>query len=616
MKFIIVFLASSLLALIYATETKTVSKVKIQTRAKSKTANKAMAITRLGMKKTEFFNDYLNSFLSDSNSEDMFSDAPANSTATPASGGSNSTGGANATGGNATGGKMLEDWFTMASTNLKNAQKFPPVKLKTGEEIRIGLGPKHKRKNDAFDSITDNKPATENHFYFRLTPNILYYASTKDDLNVLGALKIDRVSTCIKAPGDPIGTNQSYCLNLADDESDKWTMCHTDEKTVAKWECYIQKYMGIPRQDCDNIAAPANVTKPTIITVERSTIQPIIMIPLPSPECNEHWDYQSEGDDWNCECSEGHEQSPIDLPAPKDAIPSPAKPIIEYDEIDCKGNLTALMIRIEGNALRIKYDNFGKLVTLDGSVYHATEIVFHSPGEHTIDGKKYAMEVQIIHSGVSKGDLGKQAILAFPVEQAPGIYNKFFDELDFFNLPSVLSRKRELDGLFVPNIFYEPEETAGVSIKPFSFYTYQGSLTSPPCYEGTVVYVASKPIKLGTTAIRLFQEALRVPDMMSPTGDIAVSSVIPKSNRKIQDKNGRPVFYYDHTQYCGPDPIKKSEEPKGHYEKIPKVATQYFYVSNNDPSGLPGATIVSEEEATGKVPSGAPPSASKVGARR
>ena len=138
-------------------------------------------------------------------------------------------------------------------------------------------------------------------------------------------------------------------------------------------------------------------------------------------------------------------------------------------------------------------------------------------------------------------------------------------------------------------------------MKPFSFYTYQGSLTFPPCTERTIMYVTSKPIQLGTTAIQLFQEALRVPDMMNQNGDVIVSNWIPISNRNTQPINGRPIFHYDHEKYCGPDPTPPPEKPVGHYEKIIKKFTNYFYVNGEKPSGLPGAFVVSEKEAKGII---------------
>jgi len=48
--------------------------------------------------------------------------------------------------------------------------------------------------------------------------------------------------------------------------------------------------------------------------------------------------------------------------------------------------------------------------------------------------------------------------------------------------------------------------------------------------------------------------------------------------------------------------LKKQFEPvkvQGHYEKIIKKINNYYYVNNNNPSGMPGSIVVSESEAKG-----------------
>jgi len=59
-------------------------------------------------------------------------------------------------------------------------------------------------------------------------------------------------------------------------------------------------------------------------------------------------------------------------------------------------------------------------------------------------------------------------------------------------------------------------------------------------------------------------------------------------------------FFYNHVKYCGPDPPAEKIKHKGHFEKVIKKLTNYFYVNGENPSGLPGAFVVSEKEALGK----------------
>jgi carbonic anhydrase len=283
--------------------------------------------------------------------------------------------------------------------------------------------------------------------------------------------------------------------------------------------------------------------------------------------------------------------------------------MFEYYDVDFKQVKTTkdgaikshetLKLKYETNSLRIKYENFGELVTIDGSVYRAQEIVFRTPAEHTIDGQKYDMEMQVIHYGQTSGDISKQAVLCFLFSSKPGVYNKFIDDVDFFNLPNPLHPVRELiNNIYIPKVFYNSENEDVAIMKDFSFYTYQGSLTEPPCTERTIMYVAAKPIQLGTTAIQLFQEALRMPDLQSSKGDVIVSTKLPMNSRKVQKRNGRHVYYYDAGDVnCAKKTSSYTPRTVGHYEKVPKHLTQYFYVSGEKPSGLPGALVVSKNEA-------------------
>jgi len=503
---------------------------------------------------------------------------------------------------------MLEDWFEISSEAFKSNERFPKVKLLDGTSKEIPSDENNFRINVAAsfqEELKEDKPPSNKFFWFRLSGLHLYYTATKSDINVLGALSINYISSVETFSGQPYMGNITHCMSLDDIEHTKWKVCNLNKTTVDVWACRIKSYLRIDDANCN----PDNSNSTTI--VEKRVTQPIIIIPLPSRQCNENWDYSRNGENWECEC-EGKEQSPIELPNFYDAIDTPVKPLFQYEEIlsnsgdekDESGKKKEpLKFILEDNMLKIKHDRFGKLVTMDGAVYFAQEIQIHTPAEHTINGKKFDMEIQILHRGVSKGDLAKSAILCFLVEKVPGVYNKFIDDLDFFNLPNLLNKEKELEhSIFIPKLLYEADDNIVNVMKPFSFYTYQGSLTSPPCLESTIVYVASNPIRLGSTALKLFQEAIRIPDLINNKGDIILSNSAPMSNRSTQPLNGRPVFFYDHVKYCGPDPVKPPSSNEGHYEKIIKPMTNYFYVNGEDPSGLPGSFVVSEKEAEGTRP--------------
>ena len=499
---------------------------------------------------------------------------------------------------------LNKGWLKVRSTIFKHTGRFPPIVLPNGKEIKISVNNQYFRINQAYKrgSTSKSLPPKKKYFWFRLSGKNLYYSMTKEDINILGVVTVKNIVNTY--PNNKILTEKN-CFKIKDRESRSWTLCAETKVLRNKWICAIKSMLGLTDKTC--IVKDLADNRPTVIT--RKINQPILLIPLPSPKCNENWDYQSKGLDWNCECSEGKEQSPINLPDKKSAIDSPIKPVYQYDEIHPDGSSSdiseektkPLKLKFKDHALRIKHKIFGKLVTLDGAVYFAEEIVFHTPAQHTINGKRYPMELEIIHYGKTKGDIAKQVVLSFLFKKKPGVYNKFIDDVDFFNLPSPVNKSKKVTApLFVPKIFFNSNDQDLPMMKPFSFYTYQGSLTAPPCTQRTIHYVASKPIPLGTTALQLFEEALRMPDLMDTRGSVIISKLLPENNRSIQPLNGRAVFFYDHIKYCGPDPIKKPVKPKGHYEKKINKMVDYFFVNGQNPSGLPGAFVVSEKEALGK----------------
>merc|ERR1712224_706137 len=183
-----------------------------------------------------------------------------------------------------------------------------------------------------------------------------------------------------------------------------------------------------------------------------------------------------------------------------------------------------------------------------------------------------------------------------------GVENPFLEDLDVFDLPGPMMKRKDIkDMVYINKINVEPSDVGDItSLNPFAFYTWEGSLTFPPCTENTIVYVASKPLRIGSTALQLFQESTRVPDMTDNKGNVIVSDWNPETARHTQELNGRPVFHHVPSEVCG-RPMKPTPNA-GHFEKVRKAITSYFYVPNKSPSGLPNAVVVSEDEAKGKGP--------------
>lgn len=514
---------------------------------------------------------------------------------------------------NSTSQQMLQEWLRISTPDFQNKNRFPPVVLENNDRINIQTDSNYFRINLAYDESNKDGPKNPLDFWFRLTPNQLYYSKDKTDYNVLGSIQYTGASKD--------NSETRFCFNLLENEN-KYLICAESDEIRKKFFCQIKTNLGghIP-YECSTAEKSANLDlsklpQPTVI--DDKVIQPIILIPLPGTTCNENWNYLNNGKDWSCTCKEGIEQSPIDLPDPKTAISSPVTPVFHYEEVAAKSKITTLegelkaqeylKIKYFKNALRIFHAEFGKIVTLDGSVYVAEEIVFHTPSEHTINGKRYDMEMQVIHYGQTKGDISKQVVLSFVFQKTPGVYNKFIDDVDFFNLPNPTFKEREItNNLYIPKVFYSSTDENIPVMKPFSFFTYQGSITFPPCTERTIHYVASEPIPIGSAPLQMMKEALETPTMQDEnTQNIIVYDQDQTNNyRETQPLNGRSVFHFDHKRFCGSDigsGFNKNNsgiKTNGHYEKVSKKVFEYIYVQGSDPSGIPNSFVVNEKEAKG-----------------
>ena len=189
-------------------------------------------------------------------------------------------------------------WLRISTTMFRKTNKFPPIILPNGKEIKIKTNKKYFRINEAYVAKSDSPdlPPKKNYFWFRLSGKHLYYSMTKKDINILGDVTVKNIVTSYASQATK---NEENCFKVVDREGRNWKLCAQNLAVRGEWVCFIKDMLGKPDPACKNPAL-ANT-----VVVERKVSQPIILIPLSSPKCNENWDYNSKGSDWNCECSEG-----------------------------------------------------------------------------------------------------------------------------------------------------------------------------------------------------------------------------------------------------------------------------------------------------------------------
>lgn len=112
-------------------------------------------------------------------------------------------------------------------------------------------------------------------------------------------------------------------------------------------------------------------------------------------------------------------------------------------------------------------------MSIGGKRYSLKQFHFHTPSEHSILGRPFPAEVHFVHELD-----GKIAVIAvmLPVDRSHSVLEPIFRDLP----KNVCSRSSAW--LDLRNILPRTID---------SYYTYEGSLTTPPCSEGVTFYIAN-----------------------------------------------------------------------------------------------------------------------------
>lgn len=206
-----------------------------------------------------------------------------------------------------------------------------------------------------------------------------------------------------------------------------------------------------------------------------------------------HWSYEGEGapDKWaalepkNAVCGIGNRQSPIDI-RERENIKVDLEPI-QFD-------YQPSYFRIVDNGHTIQVALGAGSITVTGKTYNLLQFHFHRPSEEKVNGRPFDMVAHLVH----KSDDGKLAVVAVLMEK--GSMNPFIQTV-WNNLP--LEKNVELSP---PNDALDLNTFLPASQ---GYYTYMGSLTTPPCTEGVLWLVLKQPVQLSQEQINIFARLYR-----------------------------------------------------------------------------------------------------------
>ena len=218
-----------------------------------------------------------------------------------------------------------------------------------------------------------------------------------------------------------------------------------------------------------------------------------------------HWDYVGTAgpDAWGkmqpeySKCSTGTRQSPIDI---RGGIAVDLEPI-KFDY-----RPSAFSVIDNGHTVQVNVEP-GNSITITGKRYELVQFHFHRPSEERINGRQYDMVAHLVHKDVD----GRLAVVAVLLDRgsAQAIVQSVWNNLPLEKGDEVRAGTRiDLSQLL-------PEDKR--------YYTYMGSLTTPPCSEGVLWMVMKQPVPISVEQVSIF------------------SRLYPMTARPIQQADGRLI---------------------------------------------------------------------------
>ena len=229
---------------------------------------------------------------------------------------------------------------------------------------------------------------------------------------------------------------------------------------------------------------------------------------LASAQTAAHWDYYGKTgplgwgrlDPAYKACSEGKEQSPIDI---RGAHLNKALPPIEFHymaasvEVENNGHTVEIMVKP------------GSYIVVNGVRYDLQQFHFHHPSEEAVNGKLTDMSLHLVHKSAD----GKLAVIAVRLSEERGDPNAILAAL-WEHMPTTAGATDKVTDMVNPG---------GLLPTDRGYWTYTGSLTTPPCTEGVRWFVFEQPLSISRSQLQAFARLYKI------------------NSRPVQDTHGRRI---------------------------------------------------------------------------
>jgi carbonic anhydrase len=219
-----------------------------------------------------------------------------------------------------------------------------------------------------------------------------------------------------------------------------------------------------------------------------------------------HWGYAGLGapENWAkikpdyATCAVGTRQSPIDI---RNGIK------VDLEQLRFDYRNTQFRIVDNGHTVQVNVGE-GSSISLLGKTYQLVQFHFHRPSEERINGKPFDMVIHLVHKDYDN-NLAVVAVLIEKGSEHPVIQTLWN------NMPLEVGQEVMPPNLAIDLSKFLPARR--------DYYTYMGSLTTPPCTENVLWLVFKTPIQVSPEQIGIF------------------SRLYPNNARPVQPANDRLI---------------------------------------------------------------------------
>jgi carbonic anhydrase len=205
------------------------------------------------------------------------------------------------------------------------------------------------------------------------------------------------------------------------------------------------------------------------------------------PAAKHEWDYGQEHgpQHWGdlkpefAACKVGHRQSPVDIQGTQKAD----LPAIQFDY-----QPSPLRIVDNGHTIQVTYAA-GSSIRVGEARYELKQFHFHRPSEARVHGRSYDMELHLVH----EDEAGHLAVVAVLLEH--GHENPLVREL-WKDVPREKEKEALLEAVRIDAAQLLPSDRG--------YYTFDGSLTTPPCSEDVTWFVLKRPVQISADEVAQF----------------------------------------------------------------------------------------------------------------